>query len=99
MDVTSLKIMLGLQKTNKHDDYLNEVLPLFEEIARTECRLSKDAELPASVKLYIAKAIEYNMKPSNLKNRSMGSVIYGFETNLPRSITRYLAPHRKLRAR
>lgn len=99
MDLTSLKIMLGLQNTIKHDEYLNEVLPLFDEIARTECRLSKDAELPAGVKLYISKAIEFNMKPSNVKNRSMGSVTYGFETNLPRSITQYLAPYRKMRAR
>ncbi len=99
MDIQSVKNMLGL-KTDKHDNYLAEVIPLFIEQAKAYCNnpfvVDGDTELPAGVKLYVAKAIEHNMKPIALKGRTMGSVSYSYEIELPRTITKHLAPYRKV---
>lgn len=100
MDLQSVKNMLSIKNT-QHDDYLTEVIPLFIEQAKDYCNNSflvdGVEELPAGVKLYVAKAIQFNMNPSNLKGRTMGEVSYSYETDLPRSITRLLAPYRRVR--
>lgn len=96
MDKETIKNMLGI-KTAKHDAYLTEVIPLFIEHAEEYCNNSFIGELPAGVKLYVAKAIEFNLNPSNLKSRKMGEVSYSYETNFPKSITKLLAPYRKVR--
>jgi hypothetical protein len=100
MDLQSVKNMLSIKNT-QHDDYLLEVIPLFIEQAKDYCNNSflvdGAEELPAGVKLYVAKAIQFNMNPSNLKGRTMGEVSYSYETDLPRSITRLLAPYRRVR--
>jgi hypothetical protein len=100
-DVTNVKTMLQI-KTEKHDDYLKEVLPLFIEKAKADCNNTflddnGNEVLPAGVKLYVAKAIEYNMGPVNLKGRKMGEVSYSYETELPGSITKHLKPYKRLR--
>lgn len=99
MDISKVKMMLGINNS-KHDEYLNEVIPLFIAQAEALCNttFNRDA-LPSGVTLYVAKAIEFNMKPVTLKSRSMDSVSYSYNTELPRSVSQYLAPHRKLRAR
>jgi acetylornithine/succinyldiaminopimelate/putrescine aminotransferase len=100
MDLQSVKNMLSI-KTTQHDTYLNEVIPLFIEQAKDYCNNSFLVDgteaLPAGVKLYVAKAIQFNMTPSNLKGRTMGEVSYSYETDLPRSITRLLAPYRRVK--
>ncbi|MCM3108775.1 phage head-tail connector protein [Bacillus velezensis] len=100
MDIQTIKNMLGI-KTDSHDAYLAEVLPLFIDQAKDWCNnsftVNGEEKLPAGVKLYVAKAIEHNMTPSNLSGRSMGDVSYSYETELPSSITELLAPYRKLR--
>ncbi|MCP3741459.1 phage head-tail connector protein [Rossellomorea sp. BNER] len=102
MELQNVKNMLGI-KTTKYDDYINEVLPLFIEKAKEECSNSFQGsgkeKLPAGVKLYVAKAIEFNMGQANLKGRSADTVSYSYETNLPRSITDNLAPYKKLRVK
>ncbi|CAH0186073.1 phage head-tail connector protein [Peribacillus simplex] len=100
MDIQSVKNMLSIN-TDKHDNYLAEVIPLFIELAKDRCnntfQMNGVEELPAGVKLYVAKAIEYNMNPSNLKSRTMGSVSYSYDTDLPSSIVKYLVPYKKVR--
>lgn len=100
MDVQTLKTMLGIT-TDRHDAYLKEVIPLFIDFAKDYCNnrfLVDGAEkLPAGVKLFVAKAIEFNMAPSNLSARSMGDVSYSYETELPESVLRHLKPYRRLR--
>lgn len=98
MDIQSVKNMLGIT-TSKHDAYLTEVIPLFIEHAKFECNNTFNDGLPAGVKLYVAKAIEHNMGPSNLRARSMDTVSYTYETDLPSSVKRLLAPYRRLRFR
>jgi hypothetical protein len=99
MDLQSLKNMLGYSNTTKHDDYLTEMLPIMIDYTKTECNNTFSDELPGGVKLFIAKAIEFNMNPSSLKGRTMGEVSYSYNTEFPRSITRYIAPYRKARMR
>lgn len=101
MDIQDVKNMLSHvpgMDTNKHDAYLTTMVPLLLEHAGEYCNNSFDEEsLPAGVKLYVAKAVEFNMKPANLKSRTMGEVSYTYDTELPKSIMKYLAPHRKVR--
>lgn len=100
MDITQVKNLIGI-KTDKHDNYLHEIVPLFVDLAKEKCNNSflVDGEevLPAGVKLYIAKANEHNMGDSTLKGKTMGSVTYSYETELPQSITKYLSPYKKVR--
>lgn len=102
MDVQTIKTMLGIT-TDRHDAYLKEVIPLFIEFAKDYCNnqfLVNGAEkLPAGVKLFVAKAIEFNMSPSNLSGRSMGDVSYSYVTELPETVIRHLKPYRILRVK
>ncbi len=60
-------------KTDRHDEYLSEIVPILIESASDFCSNTFDPEaLPAGVKLFVAKAAEYNMNPSGLSGRSMG---------------------------
>jgi hypothetical protein len=94
MDLQSLKNMLGYANTTKHDAYLSEMLPIMLDYAKDQ-GVSYTADAPAGVKLFVAKAIQFNMNPSGLKGRSMGEVSYSYNTDFPPSIMRYLAPYRK----
>lgn len=96
MDIQNVKNMLGIN-TDKHDNYLAEVIPLFIEQAQEYCNNTFGEDLPAGVKLYVAKAVQHNMNPSNVKSRTMGNVSYSYELDLPKSITKYLAPYKKVR--
>ncbi|MCM3425555.1 phage head-tail connector protein [Bacillus paralicheniformis] len=100
MDIETVKRLLQI-KTDKHDEYLQEAVPFFVDIAKDYCNNSfmKDGaeSLPSGVKVFVAKAVEFNMNPSNLSSRSMGDVSYTFVTDLPRPVWEYLRPHKKLR--
>jgi Phage gp6-like head-tail connector protein len=100
MDITQVKNLTGI-KTDNHDSYIAEALPLFIEHAKHECNntfmVEGVEELPSGVQLYVAKAIEFNIGPSNIKGRTMGEVSYSFETELPKSITKFLKPYKRLR--
>jgi hypothetical protein len=95
MDIQQIKRMIGMT-TDKHDDYLSEVVPVFVEYASDFCKNKFDADdLPASVKIFVAKAVEYNMKPAGLASRSMGDVSYSYDTDFPETVTKYLYPYRR----
>lgn len=100
MDTGTVKSMLGIT-TNKHDAYLHEMISLFVELAKEKCNNSfevdGEVQLPAGVKLYVAKAIEFNMRPVGLKDRTMGDVSYSYVTELPKSITDFLRPYKRVK--
>ncbi|MBW3114192.1 phage head-tail connector protein [Bacillus sp. MCCB 382] len=100
MDLQTLKNMMRIDTTD-HDEYLIEMLPVFIEQAKDYCNnsfmVAGEEVLPSGVRLYVAKAIEFSMNPSNVKSYTMGQVSYSYETDVPRSITKYLAPYRKVR--
>lgn len=102
MDKEDVKKLLQI-KTTKHDDYLDAIIPLIIEDVKAKCNnqfldpVSGDESLPGGVKIYISKACQYNMQPSNLKSRSMGNVSYSFDLEFPTSITKLLSPYKRLK--
>ncbi|MEC1900963.1 phage head-tail connector protein [Bacillus atrophaeus] len=99
MDIQQVKRMSGIT-TDKHDAYLSEIVPILIEFASDFCSNKFDPEaLPAGVKLFVAKAAEYNMTPTGLSGRSMGDVSYSYNTEFPRHITKNLTPYRRLRVK
>lgn len=103
MDKTEVKKILQW-KTTKHDDYLDTMVPLLEEWVKEYANQDfknalEETEIPSGVKIFIAKACEYNVAPSNLQSRNMGSVSYTYNLDFPPSILRYLKPHRRLKFR
>lgn len=103
MDLASVKNLLGIT-TDKHDGYLTEIIPILTDYAKEFCNnLFLDDNnvevLPGSVRLFIAKAAQFNMNPSGIKGRSMGGASYSYEMDFPESILRLLRPHKRVRFR
>ncbi|CAI6313180.1 phage head-tail connector protein [Bacillus subtilis] len=95
MDIQQVKRMIGIT-TDKHDAYLSEVVPILIEYASDFCKNNFElGTLPAGVKIFVAKATEYNMTPSGLSGRSMGDVSYSYNTEFPQHIMKNLYPYRK----
>ncbi|MEC1663005.1 phage head-tail connector protein [Bacillus halotolerans] len=95
MDIQQVKRMIGIT-TDKHDAYLSEMVPILIEVAADKCKSTFDPKaLPAGVKIFVAKATEYNMTPSSLSGRSMGDVSYSYNTEFPQHIMRNLYSYRK----
>lgn len=95
MEITEVKGILSIS-TNKHDMYFATSIPLFMEYAGEYCNQTFAEPLPGGVKIFIAKACEYNMQQSGLSSRSMGSVSYSYETDFPPSLLKLLKPYRKV---
>lgn len=97
MDITTVKNILGIT-SNRHDAYLAEVVPLFLEIAQDRTNNTfLEGEEPAGVKIFVAKACEFNMHQAGLQSRTMGEVSYSYETDLPKSVTKHLNPYKRVR--
>ena len=100
MTIDQVKKLLGI-RNEKHDDYIEVMIPILMEYARGYCNTSffiaGEEVIPGPVKLFVAKAIEYNMNPAGVSGRSMGGASYSYETDFPPSITRLLKPYRKVR--
>lgn len=102
MDKEDVKKLLQI-KTTKHDEFLDTIIPLIIEDTKIKCNnlfldpVTGEENLPGGVKIYIAKACQYNMQPSNLKSRTMGNVSYSFDLEFPSSITKLLAPYKRLK--
>ena len=94
--VDQIRILLGIS-TSKHDMYIEEMIPILIDYARDHCRNQFKDGIPGPVRLFVAKAIEYNMNPVGVSSRSMGGASYSYETDFPPSITRLLKPYRKVR--
>ena len=95
MDTEQIKLMMGIT-TDKHDAYLDTVIPLFLEFAEDYCNNTFEP-VPGPVKLFVAKAAQHNMKDTGLKARTMGEVSYTYDTAFPEDIMRYLSRYRKVR--
>ena len=96
--VDQVKRILGI-KNNKHDDYIEEMVPILIEYAREYCNnpLITEETLPGPVRLFVAKAIQFNMNPAGLSSRSMGGASYSYDTDFPESILRQLRSYRRVR--
>ena len=100
MTIDQVKKLLGI-RNEKHDDYIEAMIPILMEYARGYCNatffIGNEEVIPGPVKLFVAKAIEFNMNPAGVSGRSMGGASYSYETDFPPSITRLLKPYRKVR--
>jgi len=97
MELITVKNILGIT-SDKDDSYLAEVIPLFLEFAEHKTNNSfPNGEEPGGIKLFVAKACEFNMKESGLKSRSMGQVSYSYDTDLPESLMKLLKPYKKVK--
>lgn len=96
MEITKVKNLLRIT-TDKHDTYLNEVIPLFVE------KINKRAnqtftELPLDLQHTLAKWIEWDMNTKQgLEARTLGDVSYKYDNNMPDFVKRDIAPYRKVR--
>lgn len=99
--IDELKGMMSISN-DKHDAFLNAMIPVLIESIEIECnrtfkRSSKgEYDLPAGVKLYMKEALQYNMA-GKLKSRSLGNVSYSYDTSYPAHISRMLGPYRVMR--
>lgn len=86
-----------------HDMFLSIMVPILEEHVIEHCnnRFTKNSNgetvLPGPTKLFIAKAAEYNMQKTGLKERSMGSVSYSYDLQFPDSLYKYLRPYKRIK--
>ena len=82
----------------KQDAYYSAMAPILFDLAQGHCnREWLPTEMPSGVRLFIAKAIQFNMTPVGLSGRSMGTVSYSYETEFPKAIWTYLRPYKKVK--
>jgi hypothetical protein len=102
VDITTVKSILRIT-TNKHDDYLATVTPLFEEKIKKQANNrfvnEEDAEkLPLDLQHTLAKWIEWDMNTKQgLESRRLGDVSYNYDNEMPDFVKRDIAPYRKVR--
>lgn len=100
MDINTVKTLLGIS-TDKHDAFIAEMLPIVTEFAKDHCNnsfiIGTDEVLPGGVKLFVARAIQYNMNPTGVTGRSMGGASYSYDTDYPPSLMRLLRPYKRVK--
>lgn len=103
LDVDEIKGILNIQDST-HDDYIMTMLPLIFEDVMVQTNnnfggLLTDGtiRIPGGVKIYMAKTIEQNLNQAGLKSRSMGSVSYSYDTEVPENVKRLLRPYKRLK--
>ncbi|WP_077325773.1 phage head-tail connector protein [Virgibacillus siamensis] len=94
MTPTDVKELLN--KPNMDDVYLNTAIAVFTEYAGDYCNNTFSDPLPAGVKLFVAKACEYNLQKAGVTSFSMGNVSYSYETDFPPSVLKPLKPYKRL---
>ncbi|MFS0591776.1 phage head-tail connector protein [Cytobacillus horneckiae] len=95
--VDEIAKMAEVDKT-KHEAYLSTMIPILIKFAEDKCNNKFDAEkLPAGVKIFIAESIKHKLNSKGLSSRSMGSVSYSYDTDLPDKVVNNLKPYRRLR--
>lgn len=101
MTKDEVKAILDYSST-KHDNYITTCIPLFVEFAQDYCNNqfkneSDQIELKGGVKLFVAKAVEFNLNKSGQKSRDFGEVRYSYDTDFPPSLLKLLQPYSRIR--
>ena len=95
MDVTEVQKIIGDQYPTES---IETLIPILTEFAEARCGTQFDNPLPGGVKLFIAKSCEYILTTNiGLEARTLGDASFNFETDVPKSLHRYLKPYRKVR--
>lgn len=87
------------QDKSANEDTYKVMLPLLLEKLNEDYDQSfSSPNLPANVKIFLAKATQFFTGNTGLKSRSMGTVSYSFDfQKLPSTITDLLARYRKVK--
>lgn len=97
MDLVDEIAMMGEINKEKHGKYIKTMVPILIERAEDYCNNSFDYDKPpAGVKIFIADSIKHKLNTKGLTGRSMGSVSYSYDTDLPEKLLKSLKPYRKL---
>lgn len=82
----------------KHSAYLDDYIPILLEFSEDKCNnVFDDENPPAGVKLFIAESIKHKLNSKGLTSRSMGSVSYSYDTELPDKVIKNLNPYKRVR--
>ncbi|MFP7199685.1 hypothetical protein SFC08_01810 [Lysinibacillus halotolerans] len=96
-ELNELKLLNNENGVN-HDAFYRALAPILFETAQEYCNQEwLPEEMPGGVKLFIAKAIQFNKNPTGLSGRKMGTVSYSYNTEFPTAIWTYLRPHKRVR--
>lgn len=102
-DVDFVKSTLG-PKWDEADLLIRSLLPAAYELAVSATnndfggvRGDGSIEVPATVRLFMAKYIELISKDTSLKSRSMGSVSYSYQSEVPSALMSLLRPYKRMR--
>lgn len=100
MTLVEVKQLLNITHSDL-DTYLVNMLSLLIAYVEEECNRSfyEDGvlHLPAGVRLFIVKAIEYNLHQAGVSSSSFAEESLSITTDFPESILRGLRRHRKVR--
>ena len=86
-----------------HDVFLSVMVPALNDYVIDYCnnQFTKNSYgevvFPGPVKIFIAKACEFNIQKTGLKGRSMGTVSYTYDLEFPSSLEKFLRPYRRMR--
>lgn len=82
----------------KHDGFYRAMAPILYDVAKDHCNGKwEPSDMPQGVRLFIAKAIQFNTQSTGLKGRVMGTVSYSYDTEFPKAIWTYLRPYKRVR--
>ncbi|MEK4922021.1 phage head-tail connector protein [Cytobacillus sp. FSL R5-0569] len=95
--IDQVSSIAGIDK-EKHQTYLSVMVPILLEYAEDYCGATfVGYDPPAGVRLFIGESLRHKIKADGLSSRSMGSVSYSYDTDLPEKIKRNLKPYRRVR--
>lgn len=82
----------------KQDGFYRAMAPILFDVAKDHCNGKwEPSDMPQGVRLFIAKAIQFNTQSTCLKGRVMGTVSYSYDTEFPKAIWTYLRPYKRVR--
>lgn len=99
MDKTEVKALLPGAVPS--DTFLDAIIPLIIEWVQDYCNQTfEDADeflqLPGGVKIFIARACQFNAAQAGVKSESLGDYSVSYSTEYPESLTKLLRPYRKV---
>lgn len=102
--IEEIKAINGVQGAAQ-DEYYRIMLPIVFDEAKAYCNNTfgetdlLQPEIPGGVKQFMAKRIQFSQNKAGLRNRSMGTVSYSYESEFPKGFYDTLRPYKKVKFR
>lgn len=100
--INEIMAINGVQGAEATEHY-RVMLPIVFDEAKAYCNNTfgetdlLQPEIPGGVKQFMAKRIQFSQNKAGLRNRSMGSVSYAYESEFPKGFYDTLRPYRKVK--